>query len=55
MAHKHWRRNILLISRSSQRLILPRSSAGGHGAAREICELVLDSQGKLEELYRQYL
>jgi len=28
---------------------------GGKGAAREVCELILDSQGKLESLYNDYL
>jgi len=30
------------------------ASPGGRGAARDVCELVLDAQGKLEELLRQY-
>jgi 3-deoxy-D-manno-octulosonate 8-phosphate phosphatase (KDO 8-P phosphatase) len=28
--------------------------AGGHGAAREVCELILSAQGKLEPLLAQY-
>ena len=28
---------------------------GGHGAVREICEMLLDSQGKLEVLLESYL
>ena len=28
---------------------------GGKGAAREVCELLLDAQGKLEALYEAYL
>lgn len=31
------------------------ASAGGRGAAREVCELLLDSQGKLQDLLNQYL
>lgn len=30
-------------------------SAGGHGAAREVCEFVLDSQGLLQDMYRRYV
>jgi 3-deoxy-D-manno-octulosonate 8-phosphate phosphatase (KDO 8-P phosphatase) len=30
-------------------------SAGGRGAAREVCEFVLEAQDKLEGLYRAYL
>jgi len=28
---------------------------GGRGAAREVCEMLLDAQGHLDELYREYL
>lgn len=31
------------------------SSPGGRGAAREVCELILQSQGKLDEAMRHYL
>jgi 3-deoxy-D-manno-octulosonate 8-phosphate phosphatase (KDO 8-P phosphatase) len=31
------------------------SSRGGRGAAREVCELILKAQGRLEELQRKYL
>ena len=30
-------------------------SAGGQGAAREVCEFVLDAQNRLQELYRRYV
>lgn len=30
-------------------------AAGGHGAAREFCDLILDAQGKLDALQRRYL
>jgi 3-deoxy-D-manno-octulosonate 8-phosphate phosphatase (KDO 8-P phosphatase) len=28
---------------------------GGRGAARDVCELLLEAQGKLEGLYARYL
>lgn len=31
------------------------SRPGGHGAAREVCELILQAQGKLEDLLNSYL
>ena len=31
------------------------SAAGGHGAAREVCELIMRSQGTLEKQIQQYL
>lgn len=31
------------------------SKAGGHGAVREVCEFILDSQGKLEDALAPYL
>lgn len=31
------------------------SSPGGRGAAREVCELILQSQGRLDEAMRHYL
>ena len=31
------------------------SKKGGHGAVREVCELLLDAQGKLDDLYHAYL
>jgi 3-deoxy-D-manno-octulosonate 8-phosphate phosphatase (KDO 8-P phosphatase) len=30
-------------------------AGGGHGAAREVCELILAAQGKLDELFREAL
>ncbi len=30
-------------------------SVGGRGAAREVCEFVLDAQNRLQELYRRYV
>jgi 3-deoxy-D-manno-octulosonate 8-phosphate phosphatase (KDO 8-P phosphatase) len=30
-------------------------ASGGHGAAREVCELVLQAQGKLTEIQRSFL
>ncbi len=30
-------------------------SAGGHGAAREVCELIMEAQGKLQEHLQTYL
>lgn len=30
-------------------------SGGGHGAAREICELIMEAQGNLQELLQGYL
>jgi len=38
-AHAHWQTR----------------AAGGRGAARDVCELLLDAQGKLEALYARYL
>ena len=29
-------------------------SPGGRGAAREVCELVLDAQGRLDALYERF-
>ncbi len=31
------------------------SNGGGHGAVREICEMILQAQGKLESVYQQYI
>lgn len=31
------------------------SRAGGHGAVREVCDLILRAQGKLDGLHEQYL
>ncbi|RTZ74043.1 MAG: 3-deoxy-manno-octulosonate-8-phosphatase KdsC [Gammaproteobacteria bacterium] len=30
-------------------------SAGGHGAAREVCELIMEAQGKLDDALQAYL
>jgi 3-deoxy-D-manno-octulosonate 8-phosphate phosphatase (KDO 8-P phosphatase) len=30
-------------------------SGGGRGAAREICELIMDAQGKLQSALQHYL
>jgi len=30
-------------------------SPGGHGAAREVCELILEAQGKLDTAMKHYL
>jgi 3-deoxy-D-manno-octulosonate 8-phosphate phosphatase (KDO 8-P phosphatase) len=39
LAHAHWRTR----------------SPGGRGAARDLCEFLLDAQGKLDALYAGYL
>jgi 3-deoxy-D-manno-octulosonate 8-phosphate phosphatase (KDO 8-P phosphatase) len=39
LAHAHWR----------------TSAPGGRGAARDVCEFLLDAQGKLDALYARYL
>jgi 3-deoxy-D-manno-octulosonate 8-phosphate phosphatase (KDO 8-P phosphatase) len=39
LAHAHWR----------------TQAGGGKGAAREVCEFILDAQGKLDAIHRQYL
>jgi 3-deoxy-D-manno-octulosonate 8-phosphate phosphatase (KDO 8-P phosphatase) len=39
LEHAHWRTR----------------APGGRGAARDVCELLLEAQGKLEELYARYL
>jgi 3-deoxy-D-manno-octulosonate 8-phosphate phosphatase (KDO 8-P phosphatase) len=31
------------------------SKVGGHGAVREVCEMILKAQGKLEAAYQQYI
>ncbi len=31
------------------------ANPGGRGAARDVCELILDARGLLEDLYRKYL
>ncbi|MFT5131710.1 MAG: 3-deoxy-D-manno-octulosonate 8-phosphate phosphatase (KDO 8-P phosphatase) [Gammaproteobacteria bacterium] len=31
------------------------SKVGGHGAVREVCEMILKAQGKLEATYQQYI
>ena len=31
------------------------NKAGGHGAVREVCEFILDAQGKLEDALAPYL
>jgi 3-deoxy-D-manno-octulosonate 8-phosphate phosphatase (KDO 8-P phosphatase) len=30
-------------------------SSGGRGAARDVCELILEARGQLDELLRRYL
>ena len=31
------------------------ASPGGRGAARDVCELILESRGLLQETFRQYV
>ena len=31
------------------------SKTGGRGAVREVCEMILDAQGKLETAYKHYV
>jgi len=31
------------------------NAAGGHGAVREVCDLILDAQGLLESIHKEYL